>query len=151
MRRRGEVDAAPRDACVCATRCERRVRWRRWRHDAVRARVCGAARRRRRGFRAVDVYISGVIESPWLTSYDQKRRQRSLTRESCARRERQRGEGAARRAKTSTPVRACENACVVARVCVHSAHVDDQETARNRTSRFLIFIFDDDGFRAVVV
>ena len=79
----------------------------------------------------------------------------SLTRvrdaRACARRERQRGEGAARRAKTSTPVRACENACVVARVCVHSAHVDDQETARNRTSRFLIFIFDDDGFRAVVV
>ena len=137
MRRRGEADARAA-ARVCATRCERRVRWWRWRHDAVRARVCGARRRRRRGFRAHGVYISGVIEPPLLTNYDSRVRVlerfgvcglRSLTRE-CATRVRARGvsDSAARawRSKTSTSVRACENACVIARVCVHSAHVDDQ-------------------------
>jgi len=39
------------------------------------ARACAAQRGvDAEGFvRAVDVYISGVIESPWLTSYDQER------------------------------------------------------------------------------
>lgn len=54
---------------------------------------------------------------------------RSLTRE-CATRGRAHGvsDSASRawRAETSSSVRACENACVIARVRVHSAHVDDQ-------------------------
>jgi len=160
MRRRGEADARAA-ARVCATRCERRVRWWRWRHDAVRARVCGARRRRRRGFRAHGVYISGVIEPPLLTNYDSRVRvlgtflrsavvdPRVRDARACARRERQRGEGVA-----------LENFHLCARVrerVRHSASVCAQcarrrsKTARNRKSGFLIFIFDDDGFRAVVV